>query len=164
MKINKLIYLFLISTSIFAQDMKMEIQKPLENLIVINIIPDEDSDSWNHDNYESASDEKENYDFHRVKKGEYLLKIANIHNKKVNKLAKINELKNPDLIYPKQKIYLKNKKPFNKAEIPEYHIVQAGENIIEIAYFYEIDFKELIRLNNLKELIIYPNQKLKLKE
>ena len=163
MKINKILLLLLISSSLYAQDMKMELQKPLENLIVINIVPDYDSDSWNYDNAEEAEEQK-GYDYHRVKKGEYLSKIANIHDRKVKKLVQINEIKNPDLIFPKQKIYLNNKKPFNKAEIPEYHTVQAGENIVEIAYYYEIDFKELIRINNLKELIIYPNQRLKLKE
>lgn len=152
--------MLLLSTSVFAiSDMKIEIEKPLDNLIVINIVPDKDSDSWNY-----GEEDIENYEYHRVKKGEYLSKIANIHDKKVKKLVKINELKNPNLIFPKQKIYLNNKKSLDKAELPEYHIVQAGENIIEIAYYYEIDFIDIIRLNNLKNLVLYPNQKLKLKE
>lgn len=160
MKITKFLLMLLLSTSVFAvSDMKIELEKPLDNLIVINIVPDEDSDSWNY-----GEEDIGRHEYHRVKKGEYLTKIASIHDKKVKKLVKINEIKNPNLIFPKQKIYLNNKENLDKSKLPEYHIVQAGENIIEIAYYYEIDFIDIIRLNNLKNLVLYPNQKLKLKE
>lgn len=42
-----------------------------------------------------------------VKKGDYLAKIAKKHNTTVAKLAEINKIKNPDLIYAGQEIKLK---------------------------------------------------------
>lgn len=42
-----------------------------------------------------------------VKKGDYLAKIAKEHNTTVDKLAKINNIKNPDMIYAGQKLKLK---------------------------------------------------------
>lgn len=147
------ILFILLSLSTLSQDMKIEIDKPiLDNFIIINVLPDG-----------KAPPPKE-FPFHRVKKGETLGGIAYVYDKKTKTLVEINELKNPNLIFPKQKIYLENKKRLNLDEIPEFHIVQPGENIIEIAYFYELDFRDIIRINNLNQLVLQPNQKLKLKE
>lgn len=42
-----------------------------------------------------------------VKKGDYLVKIAKEHNTTVAKLAKINKIENPDIIYAGQEIKIK---------------------------------------------------------
>lgn len=160
MKINKISIIFisflLNNISSFSENLYFEIEKPkIENFIVINI-----RGNPNHKTNKS-------YDFHRVEKGDYLNKIAKEYDKKTKKLVEINEIKNPDLIFPKQKIYLNNKKTLNMEEVPKYHIVKYGENIIEIASYYELDFKKLIELNDLRKennYVLYPNQKLKLKE
>ena len=149
---KKIILTFLISNSFLfsQQEMKLEIVKPVvDNMLIINLI---------------GIGEYEDYEFHRVKKGDYLGKIAKDYNKKTKKLVEINELKNPNLIFPKQKIYLNNKKPFNLDEIPDFHIVESGENLIEIASFYELDFRNIMKLNELDSVVLYPKQKLKLKE
>ena len=58
---------------------------------------------------------------------------------------------------------MQNKK--NSLEkIPKYHIVQRGENIISIALEYELDWKQILRLNSLESVTdIYPGQKIVLK-
>ena len=154
-KINLIIGFILLNSIIFSENLYMELDTySKDNLIIINIRG-------------TPNKEVKNYDFHRVIKGEYLNKIAKQYDKKTKTLVDINEIKNPDLIFPKQKIYLNKKKTLNMEEIPEYHIVQYGENIIEIASYYELDFKKLIELNDLRKennYILYPNQKLKLKE
>ena len=106
----------------------------------------------------------EEYPYHKVRKGEYLNKIAKDYQKRPAKLVQINELKNPNLIYPKQKIYLEKKKSIDIEKIPKYHIVQRGENIISIALEYELDWKQILRLNSLESVTdIYPGQKIVLK-
>lgn len=152
---NKIYLLLLVmSNFLFGKEiMYFELEKPIkENLIIINLKP------------LGKQNISEDYKFHRVKKGDYLKKIADENKKKTINLIKINELKNPNLIYPKQKIYLNKKKALDMKNIPAFHVVKAGENIIEIASFYELDYNYLIKINELKDFTIYPNQRLKLKE
>lgn len=151
-----LILLFFISTLIYAQKekMKISVEKPiLDNFIVINITGDGEKKTL-----------PKEFRYHRVVKGETLGGIAMVYDKTTKRLVEINQLKNPDLIFPKQKIYLENKQELDITQVPEYHIVKPGENIIEIAYYYELDFREIIRINKLRTYVLQPNQKLKLKE
>ncbi len=158
MIIRKLILSMLLffSTLLYAEKekMKISVEKPiLDNFIVINITGDGDKKVISKD-----------FRYHRVVKGETLGGIAMVYDKTTKRLVEINQLKNPDLIFPKQKIYLENKQDLDMTKIPEYHIVKPGENIIEIAYYYELDFREIIRINKLRTYVLQPNQKLKLKE
>ena len=136
-------------------DMELPIEKIDENLVLVNIVGVEKKEIKN---------DFEEYPYHKVRKGEYLNKIAKDYQKRPAKLVQINELKNPNLIYPKQKIYLEKKKSIDIEKIPKYHIVQRGENIISIALEYELDWKQILRLNSLESVTdIYPGQKIVLK-
>ena len=136
----------------YSDKLKFQMEEIDENLVVINIIPEE-----------IIVDEL-SYPYHRVKKDEYLIKIARIYDKKTKKLIEINELKNPNLIYPRQKIYLERKKPVKTEDIPEYHVVKKGENLISISFDYDLDWKEVKKLNNLDNVTdIYVGQKIILK-
>lgn len=122
------------------------------NLIVLTVEP------------EKKIGEEDGYPYHKVRKNEYLSKIAHMYHKKTKKLVEINELKNPNLIYPTQKIYLEKKKKVNMEKIPKYHIVKKGENIISISFTYDLDWRNIKRLNNLENITnIYPGQKIILK-
>lgn len=148
--------LFFSSSLLYAEKekLKISVDKPiLDNFIVINITGDGEKKAPPKD-----------YRYHRVVKGETLGGIAMVYDKTTKRLVEINQIKNPDLIFPKQKIYLENKKDLDMTKIPEYHIVKPGENIIEIAYYYELDFRDVIRINKLRTYVLQPNQKLKLKE
>lgn len=148
--------LFFFSSLLYAEKEKLKIfvDKPiLDNFIVINITGDGEKKAPSKD-----------YRYHRVVKGETLGGIAMVYDKTTKRLVEINQIKNPDLIFPKQKIYLENKQDLDMTKIPEYHIVKPGENIIEIAYYYELDFRDVIRINKLRTYVLQPNQKLKLKE
>lgn len=151
MKRAILIILLLYIQILECKELKFEINKIDENLVVINISA-------------KSHELNDNYPYHVVKKGEYLNKISKIHRKKTSKLVEINELEDPNLLYPKQKIYLEKKIIINLEDIPKNHIVKKGENLISISFEYGLNWKILKKLNNL-ELItdIYPNQKLKLK-
>lgn len=139
-----------------GQNLKFELITVDENLVVVNVLKLED---------EIRNIILDEYPYHRVSRGEYLSKIAKIHDKKTKNLVRINELENPDLIYPKQKIYLLKKKKLNLNEVPEYYIVKKGENLISIAAEYELNWKDIKKINNLENITdIYPGQKIKLKQ
>lgn len=139
-----------------GQDLKFDLIEIDENLVVVNI-------SKLTDDLKNESTENE-YPYHRVVQGDYLSKIAKIHDKKTKNLVKINELENPNLIYPRQKIYLVRKRHLNLKDIPEYYTVKKGENLISIAVEYELNWKELKKINNLENITdIYPGQKIRLR-
>ena len=142
---KKLILIFYVIISfktLSVENLRFEVEKIDENLVLVNIVGVEKKEIKN---------DFEEYPYHKVRKGEYLNKIAKDYQKRPAKLVQINELKNPNLIYPKQKIYLEKKKSIDIEKIPKYHIVQRGENIISIALEYELDWKQILRLNSLEK-------------
>ena len=146
------VYLFSYGKVGYSDKLKFQMEEIDENLVVVNIVPEE-----------IIVDEL-SYPYHTVKKDEYLIKIAHTYDKKTKKLIEINELKNPNLIYPRQKIYLERKKPLKMEEVPKYHVVKKGENLISISFDYDIDWKEIKKLNNLDNVTdIYVGQKIILK-
>lgn len=155
---KKLILIFYVIISfktLSVENLRFEVEKIDENLVLVNIVGVEKKEIKN---------DFEEYPYHKVRKGEYLNKIAKDYQKRPAKLVQINELKNPNLIYPKQKIYLEKKKSVDIEKLPKYHIVRRGENIISIALEYELDWKQILRLNSLESVTdIYPGQKIVLK-
>lgn len=96
--------------------------------------------------------------YYKVKKGDNLTKIASIYGTTVNELVKLNNIKNPDLIYENQ--WLK----ISKSEQVMYYKVKYGDNLTKIASTYGTTVNELVRLNNIKNPnLIYVNQVLKIK-
>ena len=146
------VYLLAYSKLSYNDKLKFQMEEIDENLVIINVIP------------EKIIVDELSYPYHRVKKDEYLIKIARIYDKKTKKLIEINELKNPNLIYPRQKIYLERKKSLKIEEIPKYHVVKKGENLISISFDYDLDWKKIKKLNNLDNVTdIYVGQKIILK-
>ena len=97
-----------------------------------------------------------------VKKGDNLTKIASMYGTTVQELVRLNAIKNPNLIYPNQKIIIKTKNNTNTESV--YYIVKKGDNLTKIAYMYGTTVQELVRLNAIKNPnLIYPNQKLKIR-
>lgn len=95
--------------------------------------------------------------YHTVKSGEVLWKIASKYDTTWQELAKINKLENPNLIFPGQKIKISGDKK-------EYYTVKSGDELGTIASRYGTTSKELAEINKLKNPnLIYPGQKIKLK-
>lgn len=94
--------------------------------------------------------------YHTVALGETLKKIADKHNTTVAKLVKINKIKNPNLIYPGQKLIL--------MEYIRYK-VRNGDTLHNISLQHLGDtrrYKEIMDLNGLKNTVIYVGQILKI--
>lgn len=92
-----------------------------------------------------------------VKKGDTLSKIATMFKTTVNKLVQINKIKNPNLIFPGQKIEIVS----NASNSEKIHTVQRGETLWEIAKKYNTTVERLVNDNRIQNPnLIYPGQKL----
>ena len=90
---------------------------------------------------------------HIVQVGDTITSISNLYSIKKDFIIKLNNLKDENYIYVGQnlKIYdsSQENKP-NKDLNNSYHLVQKGESLTEISTKYGLNFKELIKINNLK--------------
>ena len=90
---------------------------------------------------------------HIVQVGDTITSISNLYSIKKDFIIKLNNLKDENYIYIGQnlKIYdsSQENKP-NKDINNSYHLVQKGESLTEISTKYGLNFKELIKINNLK--------------
>lgn len=96
-----------------------------------------------------------------VKRGDTLSEIAAKFHTTVSALTNANGIKNPNLIYVRQKIKLSGKAT---APAHTYYVVKSGDNLSKIAAKYNTSVTNLVKLNNIKNAnLIYPGQKLKIK-
>lgn len=92
-----------------------------------------------------------------IQKGDNLTKIANKFNTTVDELVKLNNIKNPDLIYAGDTIKI----PSDISEI-EY-IVKKGDTLSGIASKYNTTYQKLAEYNNISNPdLIYPDQVIKI--
>ena len=80
------------------------------------------------------------YQIYTVKRGDNLTKIASMYGVTVSDLVKWNNIKNPNLIYPGQKIIIKDAPK-------EYYKVVRGDTLSEIAKRYGLSLPEILALN-----------------
>ncbi len=90
---------------------------------------------------------------HIVQVGDTITSISNLYSIKKDFIIKLNNLKDENYIYVGQnlKIYdsSQENKPYKDIN-SSYHLVQKGESLTEISTKYGLNFKELIKINNLK--------------
>lgn len=96
-----------------------------------------------------------------VQKGDTLSKIAARYGTTYQELAKINNIKNPNLIFPGQVLKLNS----NSTTInPIYYVVKKGDTLSKIAKNFGVSVSQIAKWNNIKNVnLIYPNQKLRVK-
>ena len=99
----------------------------------------------------------ENDDIYVVKKGDTLYSISKKLNISIDTLKALNKL-NTNEIYVGQQLILSN--DINTEEYDVY-TVKKGDSLWSISQKYDISVKELIELNNLNNLTLQINQKLK---
>ena len=117
-------------------------------------------DVENVDNYVENIDKI--YAEYIVKSGDTLSAIANKYNTTYQQIAKDNNIKNPNKIYPNQKLKIYLDKTEEKNEI--IYIVKSGDTLTAIAKKYNTTYQKIAKDNNIENPNkIYPNQKLVIK-
>ena len=117
-----------------------------------------------YDNVEDVENsvDKSNYIEYIVKSGDTLSAIAQKYNTTYQKIAQDNNIANPNLIYPKQKlkIYTSVSQETNET----IYIVKSGDTLSAIAQKYNTTYQKIAQDNNISNPnLIYPNQKLVIK-
>lgn len=111
-----------------------------------------------------TSDEpnKEKEITYTVKRGDSLWKIANRYGVSVNSLVSLNNIQNPNLIYPGQQIQVRVSANNNQSNTV-YYRVRRGDSLWRIARRYRTTVNNLVRLNNIKNPnLIYIGQILRI--
>ena len=98
-----------------------------------------------------------NDDIYVVKKGDTLYSISKKLNISIDTLKALNKL-NTNEIYVGQQLMLSNDKNTEEYDV---YTVKKGDSLWSISQKYNISVKELIELNNLNNLTLQINQKLK---
>lgn len=115
-----------------------------------------------YDNVNNSVDNSENYIEYIVKSGDTLSEIAQKYNTTYQKIAQDNNIENPNLIYPNQKlkIYTNVSQETNET----IYIVKSGDTLSEIAQKFNTTYQKIAKDNNISNPnLIYPNQKLVIK-
>src|SRR5690606_24658011 len=103
-----------------------------------------------------------------VKKGDTLSHIAKRFGTTVNELVRLNNIKNPNLIYVGQKLKINgtasSKNTSNSKA--QYYTVKKGDTLSHIAARYKTSVSKLVKLNpSIKNPnLIFPGQKIRVKE
>src|SRR5699024_1390157 len=110
---------------------------------------------------------------HKVSSGESLWVIAQANNVKVSDLRKWNNLQS-DLIFPNQVLQLKNSSSSSNSSSSNdsssssnssssTYTVKSGDSLSQIAYDKNVSVKDLMKWNDLDSTLIFPGNKLSLK-
>lgn len=85
---------------------------------------------------------------HIVQVGDTITSISNFYSIKKDLIIKLNNLIDENYIYVGQNLKISDSSQGSQNN--DYHIVQKGESLTEISTKYDLNFKELIEINNLK--------------
>ncbi len=112
---------------------------------------------------ENRPDHAVEYVTYTVKKGDTLTYIASLYHVSISDILKANDIKNPNLIYPGQKIRVPIDSARKQSEKYLLYTVKSGDNLTKIARRYYTTVKKLVRLNDISTPdLIYPGQVIKI--
>lgn len=103
-----------------------------------------------------------------VKRGDTLSQIARRYNTTVTNLVNLNNISNPNLIYPGQVIYISKTDVESEQETNEMgcvvYTVKSGDNLSSIANRYGTTVQKIINCNKISNPnLIYPGQKIRIR-
>ena len=104
-----------------------------------------------------------------IQSGDTLSAIARRYGTTVQELVNINNIQNPDLIYPGEKLRIltNSTTPGNEERGTGdiIYTVQRGNTLSQIARAYNVSIEHIVELNNIENPnLIYPGQKLRITE
>ncbi len=102
--------------------------------------------------------------YYTVVRGDNLTKIATRYNTTVQQLVVWNNIKNPNLIFPGQRLIVGKKSPTPPEPEKQYYTVVRGDNLTKIARRFGCTVQDLVFWNNIPNAnLIYPGQVLRVK-
>ena len=107
----------------------------------------------------------ENYIRYKIKKGDTLSEIAIKYNTTVNELVRINNIKNPNIIYINQTLLIPTKNNSisngNDDKNNTIYIVKKGDTLYSIAKRYNTTVQKIVNNNNIRNPnLIYPGERI----
>lgn len=104
-----------------------------------------------------------------VQKGDTLSQIAQKYGTTVQELVSINNISNPNLIYPGQVLRIVTNSTVNGSETRGAgsitYTVRRGDTLSQIARAYGVTVAHIVEINNIQNPnLIYPGQKLRITE
>ncbi len=106
---------------------------------------------------------KENEITYTVKRGDTLWKISRRYGVSIEKIASLNNIKNPNLIFPGQRLQIPVTNATGGGSNTLYYRVRRGDSLWRIARRYRTTVSNLVRLNNIRNpRLIYVGQVLKI--
>lgn len=102
-----------------------------------------------------------------VKQGDTLSEIASEYNTTVAEIAQINNISNPNLIYPGEVLRLSTNSTVPAKETRQLgeivYTVRRGNTLSQIALAYNVSVEELVEMNNITNPnLIYPGEKIRI--
>lgn len=99
--------------------------------------------------------------YYTVKDGDTLSEIAKRFGMSYEKIVKLNNISNPNLIYPGQILKIDGN---NKVNTEVYYTVKDGDTLSEIAKKFGVSYESIVKLNNISNpSLIYSGQVIKIK-
>ncbi|MGL5381302.1 LysM peptidoglycan-binding domain-containing protein, partial [Clostridium sp.] len=100
--------------------------------------------------------------YYVVQPGDSLSEIASKYNTTVNSLIQLNNISNPNLIYPGQTLKVYSQNAPSSGGFNSTYVVQSGDTLSEIAAKFNTTVNELASINGISDPnLIYPGEVLK---
>lgn len=101
--------------------------------------------------------------YYTIKRGDTLWNIARTYGTTIQNIVNLNNIRNPNLIYPGQRIIVKSSNRNFVENKDQYYTVQRGDTLWSIAKRYGTCVRRLARINGIRNPnLIYPGQVLKI--
>lgn len=99
-----------------------------------------------------------------VKRGNTLSQIARTYNVSIEHIVELNDIQNPNLIYPGEKLRITESNVTNLNPVDNsnnYYIVRSGDTLSGIARRFGISLSQIIQINNIQNPdLIFPGQRI----
>ncbi len=100
-----------------------------------------------------------------VQKGNTLWGISIRYNVTIDEIARLNNIQNPNLIYPGEKLTIVTNSNFEhtKGLGKDFYTVKTGDTLSELAIIFDTTVEDIVRLNNIENPnLIYVGQRLRI--
>lgn len=100
-----------------------------------------------------------------VKRGDTLWAISRMYDVSINEIARLNDIANPNLIYPNEKLEIITNSNFEYISGlgKDFYTVKAGDTLSELALKFDTTVEDIVKLNSISNPnLIYVGQRLRI--